>query len=169
MADQHSQGGSAGSNPVGATSEVAGQGPGRYYSGRALDHLSSACHRTGAAQHRDLASASGTRAHRSLSQTSGATIPRHLVSGERSWVREAYGPGCRAADAGAGLVRGRSHAGRAIDRLAGQPLAVYMASGHAHIVACVNDDGVIRKEQPSQWPGIRRGRALSAAKALGSR
>jgi hypothetical protein len=104
-----------------------------------------------------------------VSEAASITIPRHLVSGERSWVREAYGPGCRAADAGAGLVRGRSDAGRAIDRLAGQSLAVYMASGHTHIVACVNDDGVIRKEQPSQWPSIRRGRALSAAKALGSR
>jgi len=38
-----------------------------------------------------------------------------------------------------------------------------------HIFAGVDDDGVIRKEKPSQWPSVRRGRALSAAKALGSR
>ena len=38
-----------------------------------------------------------------------------------------------------------------------------------HIFACVDDDGVIRKEKPSQWPSIRRGHALSAVKALGSR
>ncbi len=29
--------------------------------------------------------------------------------------------------------------------------------------------GAIRKEKPSEWPGIRRGHALSAAKALGLR
>jgi hypothetical protein len=34
-----SQGGSAGSNPVGATREAAGQGPDRRHGGQALDHL----------------------------------------------------------------------------------------------------------------------------------
>ena len=40
------------------------------------------------------------------------------------------------------------------------------SDGDAHRV---DDDGVIRKGKPSQWPSIRRGHALSAAKALGSR
>ena len=46
--------------------------------------------------------------------------------------------------------------------------ATVLGKDDALLFACLDDDGVIRKEK-DQWPSMRRGHALSAAKALGSR